>query len=69
MTPNIGDHITINGNLSGIVFDICDDPKYNAKHSIDTRWIWIEYKEKGRKKRTRIPECNLAAYNPVINKV
>jgi hypothetical protein len=67
MIPKIGDSISINsGEVVGTIIDICSDSKTAKVQGIDTNWIWIEYKQKGRKKRCRIPECNLSAYNPVI---
>lgn len=68
MVPNIGDKIAINSGIEGVIVDICPDPKLAKASGIDTNWIWIEYKEKGRKKQCRIPECNLAAYNPIITR-
>lgn len=66
MIPSIGDKISINSdNISGVVVDIKSDPK----SGINTDWIWIEYRAKGRKKKCRIPMCNLDAYNPVITRL
>jgi hypothetical protein len=62
----IGDKISINSSDNvGTIVDICPDTKISEKHGIDTNWIWIEEKRNGRKRRYRIPESNLAAYEPV----
>lgn len=65
----VGDKISINsGEISGIVVDIAPCPKTAGLQGIDTNWIWIEYKLNGRKKRTRIPECNLEQFYPIITR-
>jgi hypothetical protein len=67
MVPKIGDTISFVSSaapaaINAVVVDIKVDQRYPEYGN----WIWLEYKAKGRKKKCRIPEGNLAAYQLVI---
>ena len=62
VTPKIGDTVSFDSSANvstAVVVDILVDQKYPEYGN----WIWVVYKENGRKKKCRLPENNLAAYN------